>query len=549
MNSTFDLRFLALIANHKAEGLGKLSKSILNVELDKDWRIRCSDWEIENMSSVQVDYAAKDAFVAIEIFRKLYTSIRAGSMDPHSIRRFCDNYTDITFKNKLAQMNLDPANETKLLKVQKGNLKNNNTRGYTTRATPLYHNCQLQAPDGILLASCDRQKAEWYVKKGLGVEIEGAADYTVRLNFEPAGRAEADYYKAAKENRCVVCGETENLIRKNIVPHEYRKFFPKIMKEKTSHDVLLLCVTCHRNSNICDLKVRQKLEESCEAPIDSTTPDDAQAAKKLRHHQRLGRALLYLNQLPDKRKKELKDELSELYPGQEISEEFLQSLVDQECSPSGIKRSHGELVCEKFKNDDGLVALEKVWREHFLKSMEPKFMPELWNLDHNVNRLTQRAIEGRIEQEDLNASGVKVTIVPKIQPEVAVTAAPVNTSVNNLSKDKINESEVLIDDDSIDNSSEWDFRSAAGSRASSIRMDLDKTLTEDERYYSDVQSYYETIRSDSSTLDDFQSFTSSLTERQDPDSDEGSQTSLKSDDFPIDSDTEVEEDPMDKMEM
>lgn len=113
VNGTFDLRFLALLAKHKAEGLGKLSKSILDIELDKDWRIRCSDWEIEELSPQQVDYAAKDAFVAIEIFRKLYDSIRPGASDPTSIRKFCDNYTDITFQNKLAQMNLDPANGNK----------------------------------------------------------------------------------------------------------------------------------------------------------------------------------------------------------------------------------------------------------------------------------------------------------------------------------------------------------------------------------------------------------------------------------------------------
>lgn len=114
VNSTFDLRFLALITNHNAEGLAKLSKSVLNIELDKNWRVRCSDWEIENMSREQVDYAAKDAFVAVEIFRKLYRSVRNPSMSPEVIRRFCDNYTDITFKNKLAQLNLDPASGNSL---------------------------------------------------------------------------------------------------------------------------------------------------------------------------------------------------------------------------------------------------------------------------------------------------------------------------------------------------------------------------------------------------------------------------------------------------
>lgn len=109
MYGTFDLRFLALLAKHKAEGLGKLSKSILDIELDKNWRIRCSDWEIDELSPQQIDYAAKDAFVAVEIFRKLYNLIKPTEKDSNSIRRFCDNYTDVTFSNKLAELNLDPA--------------------------------------------------------------------------------------------------------------------------------------------------------------------------------------------------------------------------------------------------------------------------------------------------------------------------------------------------------------------------------------------------------------------------------------------------------
>lgn len=48
----------------------------------------------------------------------------------------------------------------------------------------------------------------------------------VRLKFEPSGRPILDnkYYILEKENRCVVCGETERTLRKIIVPHEYRKY-------------------------------------------------------------------------------------------------------------------------------------------------------------------------------------------------------------------------------------------------------------------------------------------------------------------------------------
>lgn len=35
-----------------------------------------------------------------------------------------------------------------------------------------------------------------------------------------------DYYLEPKKNLCVVCGAQESYLRKYVVPHEYRKFFP-----------------------------------------------------------------------------------------------------------------------------------------------------------------------------------------------------------------------------------------------------------------------------------------------------------------------------------
>ena len=56
---------------------------------------------------------------------------------------------------------------------------------------------------------------------------------TVRLNFEPSGRPSSEYdqyYLLDKVNKCVVCGKDESFLRKNIVPHEYRKHFPEHLK-------------------------------------------------------------------------------------------------------------------------------------------------------------------------------------------------------------------------------------------------------------------------------------------------------------------------------
>jgi len=68
------------------------------------------------------------------------------------------------------------------------------------------------------LCTCDRKKAEWYITKNLGTLVE-TDPYTVRLNFEPSGRALGEvgqYYTQVKL-----------FIRKNVVPREYRKYFPR----------------------------------------------------------------------------------------------------------------------------------------------------------------------------------------------------------------------------------------------------------------------------------------------------------------------------------
>ena len=57
---------------------------------------------------------------------------------------------------------------------------------------------------------------------------------------------DADYYTTEKDNVCVVCGATEGVLRKMIIPHDYRKHFPQHFKDHMSHDVLLMCLDCHR---------------------------------------------------------------------------------------------------------------------------------------------------------------------------------------------------------------------------------------------------------------------------------------------------------------
>lgn len=68
--STLDLRYLAKSLRYEPLGLAKLADTHLNVKMNKHWRIRCSDWEAKTLTDEQLIYAATDAHVAIEIFKR-----------------------------------------------------------------------------------------------------------------------------------------------------------------------------------------------------------------------------------------------------------------------------------------------------------------------------------------------------------------------------------------------------------------------------------------------------------------------------------------------
>lgn len=96
------------------------------------------------------------------------------------------------------------------------------------------------------------------------------------------------------------------------------------MKAHQSHDVLLLCPTCHENSKSHDLQLRRKLAETCNAPL----------AGPLTHTnwRRLHCAIKALRNepmLPPKRQEELTNIILEYAGQQEITPNLL-NLLDEE---------------------------------------------------------------------------------------------------------------------------------------------------------------------------------------------------------------------------
>jgi hypothetical protein len=222
VNSTCDLRFLAEKTGVRPGSLGHLSKSLLKIDLDKDWRIRCSNWEAPDYSDKQIEYAAKDAECGIEIFKFLFKKLgKPATME--EVLSFCDDFLDVDYKNSPRESSSQQQDKSSNPKKSQRLEKFVANPRYGTRTYGYLIN-----PAGELVCPILKRKAEWYVSRKLG-EVVQEDPFVVQLNFEPTRKSIGfvdESYLNLKEMKCFVCGKTERIIRKYVVPKEYRKHFP-----------------------------------------------------------------------------------------------------------------------------------------------------------------------------------------------------------------------------------------------------------------------------------------------------------------------------------
>jgi hypothetical protein len=98
--------------------------------------------------------------------------------------------------------------------IKRGNRKKKWSTLYT-RKGKLYDNCQLQAPDGTVVSTCARDRADWYIAKGLGVRVDGGhgggdgesdEPLVVRLKFKPGRDSRLLAAQAAAVNQVLMDG-------------------------------------------------------------------------------------------------------------------------------------------------------------------------------------------------------------------------------------------------------------------------------------------------------------------------------------------------------
>lgn len=393
-------------------GLKFLAKEVLGIDLPKDPKDQCSDWEAINLSQTQVSYAARDVLVGVMIFLQL-TMTKIKVQNNRLLLSFSvwntttsDQYSEeilqqmaIAISQGIVNCNYndiqgwrEKSPGKKISSTSGKPPKKDIFRAYSLRRSPLYDNCQLLAPDYQMLCTCDTRKAQWYLDKQLA-EMVSENPLIIRLKFEPSGRPESseNYYLQEKDNICVVCGKPEDYLRKNVIPHEYRKYFPSLMKDHVSHDILLMCPPCHQKACNYDISLRQQLALECDASMTGGSCTKSSINHKLAKIRSAAKALVTSkHKIPAARKEELESFLKENLQVEELTDESLRNCINMEVRVYNPDYTpHGQIVVEYMKKHNRLLDFQRRWRTHFLETMKPKFLPAKWSVDHNHDRLVK----------------------------------------------------------------------------------------------------------------------------------------------------------------
>lgn len=253
---------------------------------------------------------------------------------------------------------------------------------HAKRKQLIYGNCQVLSPNGELMFRCLEKKAYWYLNRDLA-EIISDKPLTIKLKFTPNGKGERnEYLKDIRQNKCVVCGEEnlEILTKHHLVPHEYRKHFPKDLKSHNSSLVVPICTTCHEiYENKHAFKLKQAFTDLYVGKVARKNPPDVKYHVKIRGA--VNALLKHKNKIPYEKimnmEKEIIDFASKhnIHLKENISENDLnemQILLSKIGIPK-IKNNTSEIIVSKC-NDLNKFSLK--WVNHFIQCMQPKFLPE-----------------------------------------------------------------------------------------------------------------------------------------------------------------------------
>lgn len=321
---------------------------------------------------------------------------------------------------------------------------------YEARKSVLYGNIHIQGPDGHEMFHCNSQRALWYLNRDLADVIDvNPPTLRLKFQPGGVGHVGDKYYLTEKRNCCVVCGSAKDLSRHHVMPRVFRSYFPEEIKDHNYHDVLLLCLQCHiryekdasdHKQEICDelgismnhcwqtylpdlgeavkaaksychdvavCKIKVRERETARVKFEKFLSDLAgkkriDAIKLARDFFGAGleKAKNYVDNgvlpegftlgedppefdpvaLRERWVQVVKDYLKK----EEITEEEIREVAGlTPWVPLEGHRNYGKTVLDKIGD---LQAFTERWRNHFIRVMEPKFLPDHWEITKKLVR-------------------------------------------------------------------------------------------------------------------------------------------------------------------
>jgi hypothetical protein len=267
-----------------------------------------------------------------------------------------------------------------------------------------FSNTTILGPDGHFMAYVSEKKARFYLARNLAT-MEQPEPLVIKLCFQPKGPGHKNdaFEETKRVNQCVICGTTHNLVCYSIVPRMYREHMPKNMQSRSSHDRVCLCDDCH----VAVEKTKQKL--CCEIGKEFGIPFPGQKDAEQDPLEKIGRVAHILArhgaEMPATQKVARTEELLKLLTLQGLDKPPLVSESDWIASfdrpPPKFRqwplssRKHRRRLRQQH-NPHARVVLSAViergevpqfirrWRQHFVESHHPRFMPPYWSVDRDI---------------------------------------------------------------------------------------------------------------------------------------------------------------------
>jgi hypothetical protein len=261
-------------------------------------------------------------------------------------------------------------------------------------------------PNGRHMFTCGEKKASWYLERDLAILI---GEKEIELTFIPRGNGFEDneeFGRSVRETRCVVTGVENGLQRHHIVPYCYRTYFPEEFKSKNHHDVVLINYEIHSEYEHKAVEYKDVIARMFN--VKTIGELNVEYTLKLRE---MGKGTSILlnsihsifksyNKMPEEIKLEKLHFVSEQtdIPYNIIANltyiQFykLYLLIKEEHIISIIKfkeenrhlYDHGYHIVQKLDTEEKIEDFVKLWRNHFIDTMQPQFMPNGWSVDFRI---------------------------------------------------------------------------------------------------------------------------------------------------------------------